>query len=255
MNKEVVKKCFLHTTLIAAAWFSGHSSAFAEGHTLTIHEPESVWLKFNEKEVASYSNGLHTPADSSVTADLKFRAHCPEDYVVSSIIVYDEYRKDNRTLRTGNSIEDNHRTEYLTLEDLTISTIADLHMRCSTVQGGGTYGINIPIQADLYCYDPPSLTDPIDNNRWSDRTYHLELPIKVTCGLTMANATVEDEFWSYLCPETPRDDEVFWQKYRLVVDGTDSNQVRTSTSLGEPYCVPFSKSDGSQMNTVTWKAD
>jgi len=252
--KKIVRNCLLFTTFIFTGLLSSYSSAFAEGHTLKITEPEDVWLRFNEEKVASYSIGLHVPADGSVTADLKFRGHCPEDYVVSSVTVYDAI--DNRDIykSPGGRISDHNRTEYLTFEGLKVSTIVDLKARCSTVAGGGTYGINLPIKAELSCFDNSFQLDPFRNN-YIDNDYYLDLPIKVTCGLTMVNATVEDEFWSYLCPKTPRDDEAFWQKYRLVVEGTDSNQVRTNVSLGEPQCVNISQSNGSNMSKVIWKAE
>lgn len=256
MNKRI-KQSLLYTFLVMTGVVYSHSPAFSEGMTLKIEEPTDAWLKFTGEKIASNGPGLHTPPNGvgDLTADIKMRAHCNENYGVKRIWLIDA--QGNR-IPDGfsTSSDDPSRTRRHTFEAVPIATISYLKSRCSTVAGDGTYGALFPIRVELECFNPlENLGLDLDGMDWKYKTYDLEFLLKVTCYLDRAYATVEDEYWTYSCPETPGSNESYWETYRLVVDGTDSHQVRTSSPLNNPDCVTISQSNGSNMDKVIWKAE
>lgn len=257
MNKRI-KQSLLYTFLVMTGVVYSHSPAFSEGMTLKIEEPTDAWLKFTGEKIASNGPGLHTPPNGvgDLTADIKMRAHCNENFGVIGIHLLDEQGNNIIPGGLSSGSDDPPRTRYHTFEAVPIAAISYLKSQCRTVPDGGAYGALFPIRVKLDCFNPLEyLGMDLDGTDWKYKTYDLEFPLKVTCYLGRAYATVEDEYWTYSCPETPGSNESYWQTYRLVVDGTDSHQVRTSSPLNNPDCVTISQSNGSKMDKVIWKAE
>ncbi len=254
--KALLRKSILIPTLVVTICVCSYSSAFSEGMTLKIEKPVryTAWIKFTGDKIASYSIGLHTPTDGTLTADIKVRAHCEENYEVNEIQLKDTL---GNTISNSFSGDDsNHRTQRHTFLNAPIATIQELKDGCKTLPDGRMYNTYLYTHIMLECKNPLEYYGmDLDGVGWKEKIFGLSIPLDVTCYLDRVRATVEDEYWTYACPETPRNNDTYWKNFRLVVEGTDSHEVRTNAPLNEPRCVSISLGDRSNMNKVIWRAD
>ena len=213
------------------------SSLYAGSMDVTVVEPDpgrnELYVKLQGDAVVAVSAQLGASGHKVVADMLKIKMHCDSDFDI------DWYRFDEEHHEKHN----NTRTLYHQEPYYQITSISDLATQCSDrVQGNGTFTTNIDVPRVILKCIKFAIVGPDTKKR---KVYdNLTIPLKVKC--TPAPDTVEatvSQKWTYSCPDTPKTDQAFWERYRFVVKGTYSTSVVSKMPQGNVKCVRAFQSD------------
>jgi|GEM_PF-2897552 len=243
-------------------WGSTVVSVHAEGMNAKITEPSNKSISLKDGRINGHSSGIKAfPAEGNISADLVIRSHCKEDFEVIKTHIHSAL--DSHINITSDSLDPwnrANRTEFSRPSNFKLETIAALGRRCNEEFGEkeGSLIANIPISVEVTCSESwDTMNDGYGLDEVKKQTYNLKLPLSVQClsNAQEINATVDEQYWIYECPETDKRDPEYWQKYRLVVEGTGARYVKTSKNLGTPRCIRAHKSNMSNSNDILFQIE